>query len=435
MNKSRTGSSIPWFMWVLMIVLSVSVVIGLFATIAPEDPKAVLAEAEDLLQSPDRDGFKSAVQRLKAFPQYKSEVALLEGQDLSNRDREKGAIELFTQATESDDNLIRARAYRFIARSYFKLGQFENALTHYKSSLDENPEDPTSGIMLAQMFDSVGCVVHATSYTEKVLEDDPENRVALELRGNLHVKMFEFQEAIEAYGKLLKSPGDRATASPTVVRGYVTSLLETQEKNQELLHKAHKELTRSLSSDPIQWDLAVACGETESVAQQIQMNATPESNGHVSRLRARMALVNDDIDGAEKNIRKALVAMPRNYDVFRVAAKVFDQTGDNENAEIARQNMAKIGEARAELAQLYVDLNDDVKSAEPREKIVHAMVKLGDITGARDMVFRIRAMDRDASLRLTDELNALVLPEPFVPFDLEEEKTEGLKVNDNNQGE
>lgn len=422
-------------MWVLMIVLSVSVVIGVVVTLIPEDPKEVLAEAEDLLQSPDRDAFYSALERLKTFPQYKAEAALLEGQDLSNRDRELGAIEIYTTATESGDKLIRARAQRLIARSYFKLGQFENALKHYEDSLKENPEDPTSAIMLAQMFNSMGCVAHATTYADKVLEAEPDNRVALELRGNLYLKMFEFEQAIETYGKLLKSPGDRATASPMVVRGYVTSLLETQEQHQELLQKAHKELTRSLSSDPIQWDLAVACGETESVAQQIQMNATPESNGHVVRLRARMALVNDDIEQAEKNIRQAILAMPRNYDAFRVAAIVYGKTGDQKYVDLANANMAKIDEARAELTQLFVDISDDVKSTEPREKIVRAQIKLGNIPGAREMVAQIRALDKSASLRLNDEIDALTLPDPFVPFNFPELKLEGLKVNEQNEDE
>ena len=435
MNTSRTGSSIPWFMWVLMIVLSVSVVIGVVVTLIPEDPKEVLAEAESLLQSPDRDSFKSALERLKTYPQYKAEAALLEGQDLSNRDRESGAIELYTTATESEDKLIRARAERFIARSYFKLGRFEDALKHYETSLAENPEDPTSAIMLAQMFNSMGCVAHATKYADSVLEDEPENRVALELRGNLHLKMFEFDEAIETYGKLLKSPGDRATASPMVVRGYVTSLLETQDRHQELLQKAHKELTRSLSSDPIQWDLAVACGETESVAQQIEMNSTPQSNGHVARLRARMALIKDDIEEAETNIRQAIGAMPRNYDVFRVAAIVYAETGDQKYVDNANANMAKINEARAELTQLFVDIRDDVKSVEPREKIIRAQIKLGNIPGAREMVAQIRALDKNASLRLNDEIDALTLPDAVVPFELPELKPEGLKVNEQQSDE
>ena len=76
-----------------------------------------------------------------------------------------------------------------------------------------------------------------------------------------------------------------------------------------------------------------------------------------------------------------------------------------------------------------------MKSTEPREKIVRAQIKLGNIPGAREMVAQIRALDKSASLRLNDEIDALTLPDPFVPFNFPELKPEGLKVNEQNEDE
>ncbi len=88
---------------------------------------------------------------------------------------------------------------------YYEMGDLDNALTQFKSSLDYFPENGKAAHYLARIYFEKGEKTLALSYYEDAVELNPQDSVSLLAIGQVYFDLREFELAMKYYNEAIES--------------------------------------------------------------------------------------------------------------------------------------------------------------------------------------------------------------------------------------
>ncbi|MEJ2593927.1 MAG: tetratricopeptide repeat protein [bacterium] len=88
---------------------------------------------------------------------------------------------------------------------YYEMGDLDNALNQFKSSLDYFPENSKAAHYLARIYFEKGEKTLALSYYEDAVELDPKDSVSLLAIGQVYFDMREYDQAMKYYNEAIES--------------------------------------------------------------------------------------------------------------------------------------------------------------------------------------------------------------------------------------
>ncbi|MEQ9406922.1 MAG: tetratricopeptide repeat protein [Fuerstiella sp.] len=405
--NSHVRGGVPWWLWIMIVVVTVVIGFGTVISLMPEDPEALYKEASVQLQEKEMEAFAATLTRLKKHPDYASHVALLEGVEATTRDRDPLAIELFQKAQENES--LKKTALQNLGTCYGKLGRYADALDTYREAVALDPDDAdASRVMMAALYVNVGALFPAEDLLNQVLEGDPENRAARGMRGNLHMQLFRFEEAAADFSGLLKTPGDRATVSPDVLTGYLQCLIQTE--NREELQKIGPEVGPEIQDPLLKMRVQLETGDIDMLKVSLtEAKRAPDMAPPSAKIEALIALQEEKYALAAEAITQAAEAFPRDLEVFETAIQVFAKTGDQQKLVAAEENLRQLKDLQNSVVQTIRDIGNDIQNEEPRIQVALMLVRLGNINSAMRWlaVARLMAPERH------NELDALIEKEVY----------------------
>src|SRR5262245_3849324 len=101
------------------------------------------------------------------------------------------------------------RVFTHLAEAYRKAGELDRARTILEDGLARHADSASAHVVFGRVLLDQGATTKATAAFRRVLELDPENRVALKALGDLHQQSGSAGEALDYYRRLQNlDPGD-----------------------------------------------------------------------------------------------------------------------------------------------------------------------------------------------------------------------------------
>lgn len=372
--KVKSGGGIPWYLWILIVPVTIAIICGVFLTRIPEDPAELYQKALKHADANESKELSRLVQKLEQFPDYSAEVNLLKGIEASASSRDPRALEFFAKAAEDEE--LAALAYRRSGSSHAKMQQYKEAIAAYEKSLASEPDNLETQLMVAQLYFGIGSLTHSMSLLDKILEADPEYRTARAMRGLQRQELQDYSGALSDYAQLLQTPGDKASASPDTIKGYLECIIELNDK--EKLAIAREEFLGDVPDEDLKWNLVIACGEFDPVKEQIRTNKGQGMPSQpMDKYEAKMALLEDRIPQASNSVKQAIKTFPRDPKVFELAVEIFKKSGEQKWLAAAEANLQQLNDINAESIAAMKAVGPDTSDASSRIRAGDQQRKLG----------------------------------------------------------
>lgn len=369
-SNSSVNSGIPWWIWVLIVPVTIAVIVGTVLSQIPEDPEAIYTETRALLDSGNIEAAETQVARLDEFPDYSSHAELIRGILAYARQREPIAIQHLQKASEHPD--LKSEAFEIMGGSYARTGDYRNAVRSYQQATEADPDNVNALLKLAQFHFAIGGIHHAVKLVEDLIEDG--NKAALTLRATARFDLGRYEEALKDYARLLETPGDRAAASPDLIDRYVVAALETD--NKEHIEIAVDEFARMMANKMLSASLHAASGDTDSAKRMIEeMQHLSEYPG-ISKLQADVAYRLGDFKQAENFILKAVPLYPRDRATYQLARKIFEESGNEQALKATVENIEQLNDLQEQFRNIVAEIGDDIENAQLRVDAVDVLIQL-----------------------------------------------------------
>lgn len=369
-SHSSVNSGVPWWIWVLIVPVTIAVVIGTVVSQMPEDPEAIYTETRALLNSGNMEEAEQQVARLDEFPEYASHAELIRGILAYARQREPIAIQHLQKASEHE--ALRSEALEIMGGSYARTGDYRNAVKSYQQATEADPDNVNAVLKLAQFHFAIGGIHHAVKLVEHLIEDG--NKAALTLRATARFDLGRYEEALADYAKLLETPGDRAAASPDLIDRYVVAALETD--NKEHIEIAVDEFARMMANKMLSASLYAASGDMDSAKRMIEeMQHLSEYPG-ISKLQAEVAYRLGDFKQAENFILKAVPLYPRDRATYQLARRIFEESGNEQALKASVENIEQLNDLLEQFRNIVAEIGGDIENAQLRVDAVDVLIQL-----------------------------------------------------------
>lgn len=378
-QQTQAAGGVPWYLWVLIAPVSIAIIIGVIVSQVPEDPEQIYQEALETVDDREqKEEFSAALARLEAYPEYESHVLLLKGMKAAAETRDPRALEYFEKAAENKG--LAAIAYRRAAASHAKMGEYMVAIKSYEKSLAEEPDSPETLLMLAQLYYGIGGLTHSISIIDEILEANPEDRTARAMRAREYKDLLDHETALEDFSLLLKTPGDRAAASPETIQGYMECLLAV--KDTDRIKEAWSEFGADIPDPVFKKRLQVAAGELEGLEMEIEESKRGQTGPPLDGIEADMLVLEKQFSKAADSVKKAIRYYPRDPAVYETAVVVFRETGEADWLAAAEKNLKLLRDVEKTLTASIQKIGDDSQDGKLRVKVGDQFLKLGLVNRA-----------------------------------------------------
>ncbi len=368
----RVSSGLPWWLWLLLLLVTAGVVGGLIFSVVPENPQEVFRTAVEAGRSGRIQELRSGIARLERYPEFQEHRKLLEGMQAVADMRDPKAIELLEEV--SDNPELSGYALSSVALAYRRTGQLVKCVSALQTAVDSNPDAVQPRLELADMYLQLGGLKLAVKEVEAVLKADPDNPDALATLGTAYWEMRDFQAAADRLGGSLKTPGQLSAATPGVIERYLKSVVAL--KDLDALSNFGSEHASLVTDDELRAEILLLQGDTTGL--QGMIDKMKEFGGEapgVTKLKAMQALQNDEAEKAFQLLTGLTTIIPRDagiWEMLRDAAIKLDRT---QIAEIAQQNVDGLNEIEEQYRQVASQETGQVDQIDP-------LVKLGDLAMA-----------------------------------------------------
>lgn len=112
----------------------------------------------------------------------------------------------------TESPIVLARAHQIIGNSYFRKGDYDRALTHFKNALSHNFQSEQLYVGIGSAHRHKGDFDNALEAYDKALELNPKNHWAYMGIGNVYYGKGLYREAIQKYDRSIASKSDYADA-------------------------------------------------------------------------------------------------------------------------------------------------------------------------------------------------------------------------------
>lgn len=414
----RVKSGPPWWVWGILALSTVAVVAGLIVSAVPEDPYKLFLEAREILESPrgEKAEADQKIAELRKFSGYDSHITLLEGMRAYAESRDLRALELYAEVPEGHE--LKALALEKSGAAFRRAGKYDDSMKAYQQAIASGGESSvTARVALAQMYIGVGAFQLAQQTLTEAIEQEADNRTALETRASCLQRQFKFQEALEDYQKFLVTAGDFSAANPGVLSGYAECLIETE--NTELLKEFADQHLNLLEALGQKLNVQLAAKQFDEVKAAIAAEG-PEGQGESPEARMallKIAVAQENWLEADRLVEGLLLVRPRDKQLFELALELYRSTDKNERAQVAEQNVAALAELDATLKENLKRVSDDIDDAEGRVEVARAYMQLARYEDARVWFSLAATMNSEFAEEARDAIMGKTYPtQPIVAF-------------------
>ena len=103
-----------------------------------------------------------------------------------------------------------------LGRTYWALGNLDNAIDQFNLADALNPSDPLPDAFIARIYLNTGEFAKAIQFASKAVEDDPTNPIRYGNLGLAYYRNLQYSDAIEAFGYAIRGG---VTANNQIVTG------------------------------------------------------------------------------------------------------------------------------------------------------------------------------------------------------------------------
>ncbi len=374
----RVQGGVPWWLWLLLLVVGGSVLIATVVGLLPDNPEKQFQQGLSAFERGDRDGLLQAVSELRGRPEYLEKVQLLEGLELMATSRPLKAVPLLRSAAESEESEVRVKAQTYLAQSLARGEQRLEAVAVLQTAVGEAPDDPQPRAVLGGILFELGAYTAALEELEKLRSASGREQVMAErLRGEILMDMGQYSEAANEFKAALESDPVNPS-NGTLVTKLVDCLMEVEdfegaaERLEDMEPSPDKEAIRAeiqLRSDKV--DDAKQTLKTASAANREGFTGI---SGAVSKIEAMISAM-ETPENALKTLQRLRASVPfmsRDAEFYAAMAALARTAEQLEEAELYEQNHRQLLELKAEYQELMKTVISNLDDTAGR-------IRLGDL--------------------------------------------------------
>lgn len=397
--KSRVSSGIPWWLWLLMVVVSGSVVIGSLLKLVPGDPEKIF---QDAMKNASGNELHGLIEQLEKFPDRAGHVQLLKGMEQLALSRPLKAVPHFEKAQESD--AVRAKALSSLGVVYMRVNELPKAQQYLLSAVKEDSSDLQARQMLCGLYSETAHLTGLIDQLQEMLDLKLETNpgASLKLRGQTLMLLDRYEEAAADFEAALKVETNSQVISE-VTSDLIVCLKATGKP--ERIPEVVDHIASAAERDALQAEGLLAQGKIDEARAAIEKAIVgSETDLVVQKARGRLVLAQGSDEAARVlgEISQALLNSPRDAELFRILSDIARLAGKDEDASLYEQNLLKLEELRNAYTR-----QRDLAVQNPLD--VQARVLAGDMAAEFGDV-KLATRWYNAAQRLEPTLNSVLTP-------------------------
>ncbi|MEO2034596.1 MAG: tetratricopeptide repeat protein [Planctomycetaceae bacterium] len=377
----RVSSGVPWWLWLVALLATVAVVLGIIADQDHETAADIFERAVQAIDAQDGETLVQCLESLEQLEGTEDQVALLKGIQDGGTDRDPRSVKVLAPFLDHPNTQYKKLALKFSARANQKMGNSDRARELHQEYAAIDPSDVSPHLLLMRLYMDAGAFQSARDAAAAVLKLQPENRDAMGTKAMIQVVTGESQEAKQLYATMLKTEGDRAAASPDTIKNYINALLKTDEADAAL--KFTQENPELLTDPVTRVELYMQTNQLDEVNEILNgLQLEPDSPLFV-QVRGARAMNDGDWELAVGLLTQAALQMPRSVSVFEQLESSATNNSQSELAEACRQNVEALRRLEQQMESAIVAIGDNMNDPELRLKVVDVAEQMGRYNEAR----------------------------------------------------
>jgi len=382
--RSRVSSGIPWWIWGLLLLIGGGIVTSLFVRSIPEDPAKIFADALAAAEKRDGEALQANFAKLKEFPDYASQIKLLEGMTLLGRSRPLAAIPILEKAAE--DKAIRDKALMYLGTAYGQAENWKKANEVFERILAEDENAHSARQNLALILTESFAWDEALVQLNMLIEKDFKPAQIRKMRADIYFDQKKYKEAaddLQASLEADKTDPTNSVKADKLVR--CLSKLGEFERAEKFLSS----LDQSSSLDALRAEKFLAEDNLAGVLSAVQSVRRESPNEpRVNRAFGRAML---KMNSSEKS-REALVTLKnviqvasRDLELYQIVVELARSAGNEELAQLAQQNVDQLTELHRQYDETLAAVTKTREGFDIRLKLA----ELAANTGQFEMASRL----------------------------------------------
>lgn len=403
-TKFRVQSGIPWWLWLLMLVVGGGVLVATIRSLIPIDPQQHYQQGLAAFDQGDRESLAAAVEQLQKFPEYSGQLKLLQGLDLMLTARPLKAIGLLEEAVQHDAVAARARIYlgQALARGEQRL----KAIEVLREAARQFPDDPAAHLALGGILHDLGAFDESLQELQLALDTSekegsgaaaapglsPEDQrklrnsrraTAHSLRGSILAEMGRPQvAAVEFDAALSANPVNPENA--VIALKLVHALTASGEFERAL--KSVDALDPGVTQEGERANVLLGLGKVDEARKVIDAalnNLSVEPFLHKINAKVRARLDRPNAEKVLDSLRTAISALTRDAEYFEAIAQVAQLAEQAEEAAVYAQNATQLRELEQQYRQQVEQTAKNVQDVAGRIAAGDLAAEIGKYEQAR----------------------------------------------------
>ena len=374
--RPRVSSGIPWWIWVLLLIVGGGIGFSLLQKSIPDDPAVLFADAITAFDKQEPMVIQENLQKLKAYPNFVGQQNLLDGMLLLSSSRPLKAIPVLQEA--STEQAVRPKALFYLGMAY---AQAENpllAISTFESAIkdDENAHNSRQSLalLLQDLMAWNESMVHLTFLAEK--EYKPGQ--TLKTRGEMRFELGQYKEAADDLEAAIKADKTDPTNSVKADR-----LVQCLTRMGELSRAEEYAglLDRPDARERLVAEKLFADGKTTELMQSLErIRRESPTDARAALLMGKAMLKESSAEKAAVAlviIRPILVNGLRNPELYQVAAELGRKVEDETFANLAQQNADRLTELNKEYDEALVAVIGTREGFDVRLRLAELAIETG----------------------------------------------------------
>ena len=340
--KPRVSGGIPWWIWLLLVIVTGSVVTSGIIRMIPEDPEKLYQDGLAAFDQAGGAGLGALIQRLDRFPEYASRVQILKGYEQIATARPLKAIPFFEKV--KDDPLTRQKALSGLGMVYRRVDDRKQAAEYLRLAIQENPDDRNARGSLSALLDEAHALELLTAELREIIDRKLATSPAIVLRqrGKSLFELDRYEEAAVDFEEALKAEVDkRSKAEITEELVRCLQLSGQFEKSLTLVD----EIAANINREGHRTAALLELGRIDEAKAALD-KALPgaEMNAEIQILRCKWLLTQpkETAAAAMHDIEQTLIGAPRNLDLYRAALELARHLNRDQDSELFAENVRQL---------------------------------------------------------------------------------------------
>ena len=413
----RVSGGVPWWLWLAALLATVAVILGLVA--GPKKETAADIFDRGLISANRRDipGLQQCVETLKLHQGTEDTVAVLNGLEAVLTNRYPRGVQIFEPFLDHPNERYRELALSSSAHSYEQMGDSVRARQLHLQAIEHNTSALGPLLKLLQLYVNSGAFKSAQEILDKVISLDPQNREATESKALIQFATGDLTAARETYASLLETEGDRAVASPQLIKNYLTILIRIGEPEVALEFARQNEAIAG-GDKYLKYDLLVETNQLDAEVDELMLRMKIEADSpRIAEVMGSRALNDGDWEPAVALLSQAALKMPRSTRIFERLELAATKNNQPELAEACRKNLNAIHQLEEQLLETVLTIADDMEDPELRLTAADIAVELGRLSEAERWVDAAMMVAPDRQSEIREHKNTIQFPNrPLVPI-------------------